>query len=159
MAKVTVGVVSHNSRLHLPACLSSVARQEEVDTEVIVVDNASADGSAAWVSGRSPTARLAANQDNRGFATAVNQGLGMASGEFVLPLNPDAVLLPGSLARWVELLEMHPRAAAARPRQGADALRLGLPLNAGGQWSWIRKVGADPASDAALGLADTCLTL
>ncbi len=89
--------------------------------DIIVVDNASTDGSAALVATRFPTVQLTINPDNRGFAIAVNQGLALATGEFVLLLNPDATLLPGALAQLLKFLETHPQVAAVGPRQWLDA--------------------------------------
>lgn len=126
MTQVTVIVVSYHSQEHLPACLASV-EQQRIPTEVIVVDNASPDGSATLVKNQFPKAHIVVNPNNLGFAAAVNQGLALAKGEFVLLLNPDAALLPGALSRLVEFLETHPRAAAAGPRQWLDADR---------SWQW-----------------------
>lgn len=120
MASVTVIVASYNSRTHLPACLASVLAPQGASFELIVVDNASTDGSAALVADQFPMARLVVNRENRGFAAAVNQGLAQAAGEFVLLLNPDAMLLPGALKTLVDFLEAHSHVAAVGPRQWLD---------------------------------------
>ncbi len=90
---VSVIVVSFNTCALLRACLASI----ESHHEVIVVDNASADGSADMVEAEFPRAILIRNQDNRGFGAANNQGLAVAKGELILLLNSDAEALPGAI--------------------------------------------------------------
>ncbi len=82
-------VVNYNTELHLSACLASIVPQA---FEVIVVDNASRDGSCEMVHRDFPTVRLIQNMVNRGFGAANNQGMALASGELILLLNSDCVL-------------------------------------------------------------------
>lgn len=89
---VSVILVTWNSAPFLPRCLAGFEEQTHEPTELIVVDNASADDSASIVSSRA--AHLIRNETNRGFSVAVNQGLRVAKGEFVLLLNPDCFLDP-----------------------------------------------------------------
>jgi N-acetylglucosaminyl-diphospho-decaprenol L-rhamnosyltransferase len=84
--------------------------------EVVVVDNASADGSAALVRERFPAVTLLANPRNLGFGAACNQGLRHSRGRYVLFLNPDAEVQGDSLAGLVRFLDARPRAAAAGGR-------------------------------------------
>ena len=79
--------------------------------EVIVVDNASADGSAAMLAQDYPWVRVVANSDNRGFTRANNQGLAISGGRFVLFLNPDTELAPDALRVMLDY-------AAAQPQVG-----------------------------------------
>lgn len=127
MVLVSVVVVTHQSRSQLSECLASATREADVPTELIVVDNASTDGGPDLVLAQFPDARLMINEENLGFAAAVNQGLGVAQGEFLLALNPDVVLLSGALRRLVEFLEGHPESACAAPRQWVDEDRT---------WQW-----------------------
>jgi GT2 family glycosyltransferase len=76
---------------------------------VIVIDNASADGSAEMAAAEFPGVRLIANPDNRGFAAANNQGLEIARGRNLLLLNPDTVVLDGAIDRMLAWLADHPR--------------------------------------------------
>ncbi|MBI4493200.1 MAG: glycosyltransferase family 2 protein [Chloroflexi bacterium] len=88
----------------------------EACLEVIVVDNGSTDGSGELVRAAFPQVRLVANTHNRGFAAGVNQGLALARGRYLLLLNSDARLEPGSLAALVACLDNHPRVAVVGPR-------------------------------------------
>jgi N-acetylglucosaminyl-diphospho-decaprenol L-rhamnosyltransferase len=80
--------------------------------EIIVVDNASSDGSAEMVQREFPDVQLIANAANRGFGAAANQGLKQAKGRYLLVLNADVRAMPGALARLVEFMDTHPEAAA-----------------------------------------------
>jgi hypothetical protein len=102
---LSVIIVAYNCRDELSACLESLgSRGGEVALETIVVDNASRDAAAEMVAGKFPAVRLIANQRNRGFAAANNQGLAVASGRNVLFLNPDTVVHAGALATLVRTL-------------------------------------------------------
>jgi GT2 family glycosyltransferase len=97
---VTAVVVNWNGADHLDGCLRSLLAQDHSDFDVLVVDNASTDGSAAilarWES-ESPTAtpvRVLRNQTNRGFAGAVNDALAETDAGAVLVCNPDARPMP-----------------------------------------------------------------
>lgn len=93
--KVSVIVVSYNTRDLLRRCLESL----EGVHEVIVVDNASRDGSPEMVESEFPSARLIRNRLNRGFGAANNQGLDLMTGELALLLNSDALASPGAISR------------------------------------------------------------
>jgi len=110
---VSVIIVSYNTRELLRECIESILCEQGkgLAVEVIVVDNASADGSAAMVAERFPQARLIANPDNRGFGAACNQGLEIAQGRYALILNADIRAQPGALQRLVGFMGAHPDAA------------------------------------------------
>ena len=91
MTRAGIVIVTWNSEQDIGACLQSVAGQCE---DVVVVDNASEDGTRGLVAGR-PGVRLITNTTNRGFAASVNQGVEALDNEMVLLLNPDAELLTG----------------------------------------------------------------
>ncbi len=111
-------VVSYGVRERLRRCLASMAPDASGGRlEVIVVDNASADGSAEAVRAEFPWARLIAHPDNRGFAAAANAGAGVASGEAFLILNPDTEAPPGLADLAARALRAHPRAGAVGFRQ------------------------------------------
>jgi hypothetical protein len=111
--EVSVIIVSYNTRELLRECIESILCEQGdgLAVEVIVVDNASADGSAAMVAERFPQVRLIANPDNRGFGAACNQGLEVARGRYALILNADIRAQPGALQRLVGFMDAHPDAA------------------------------------------------
>ena len=110
---VSVIIVSYNTRELLRECIESILCEQGdgLAVEVIVVDNASADGSAAMVAEQFPQVRLIANPDNRGFGAACNQGLEIAQGRYALILNADIRAQPGALQRLVAFMDAHPDAA------------------------------------------------
>ncbi|MBI4886426.1 MAG: glycosyltransferase family 2 protein [Acidobacteria bacterium] len=89
--EVSIVIVTWNGRRHLETCLPAATAQEGIATEVIVVDNGSTDGSAAFVRDRFPGVRLLALGENRGFAGGSNAGARDARGEFLAFLNNDAI--------------------------------------------------------------------
>ena len=111
--EVSVIIVSYNTRELLRECIESILCEQGdgLAVEVIVVDNASADGSAAMVAERFPQVRLIANPDNRGFGAACNQGMEVARGRYALILNADIRAQPGALQRLVGFMDAHPDAA------------------------------------------------
>jgi GT2 family glycosyltransferase len=108
---LTVIVVNWNTRELLRRCLLSVRRTRvTADAQVIVVDNASSDGSAEMVRAELPWVELIANDRNVGFGVANNQALPRARGRDVLLLNPDAELRDGALEPAIRYLAEHPEA-------------------------------------------------
>ncbi|MCP3903382.1 MAG: glycosyltransferase family 2 protein [Planctomycetes bacterium] len=105
---LTIVIVSWNTCPLLRSCLRSVyERLGPLAAEVIVVDNASDDGSAEMVEREFPGVHLIANRDNRGFAAANNQALPIARGRYVLLLNPDTVVLDDVLKQTVRYADAH----------------------------------------------------
>src|SRR5690606_12119132 len=95
-------IVSYNTRDYTLRCLESVHRQARgVDHEVVVVDNASADGSAEAIAAAFPTVRLVVSSENLGFARAVNRAAEDATGEYLLLLNPDTELVDDAVTTIV----------------------------------------------------------
>ena len=87
---LTLVIVSFQVRDCLERCLASLARRTNPPTtEIIVVDNASTDGSAAMVRAKFPSVQLIENKENLGFSRANNQGLKLAQGRYWMLLNPD----------------------------------------------------------------------
>ena len=105
-------VVNWNRKELLRACLASLARQEGIPFETIVVDNGSVDGSAEMASGEF-RARVIRNSENRGFCAANNQGIAAARGEFVALLNNDAEAEPGWLAALARACQRGPEVGMA----------------------------------------------
>lgn len=120
--RVSAVIVSYRSRDALGPCLDSLKScAASVPLEVIVVDNASEDGTADWLRSEHPEVELIANPDNRGFTRGVNQGLARARGESLFVLNPDCEVTPQALERLIAALEETRDAAAVAPllRDGA----------------------------------------
>lgn len=116
MADVSLAaiIVTYNSRREVDACLSSLfADLGTRPAQVIVVDNASSDDTAAHIAARWPSVTLLAQTVNRGFAAANN--IGLAAADVVLLLNPDTVVHPGALAALLAALAAHPNAGVAGP--------------------------------------------
>jgi GT2 family glycosyltransferase len=107
---VSVVVVSYNTRDWLETCLNSVRQAAPtLNVEIIVVDNASADGSADFLEKTFPAVRVIRNSQNAGFAKAVNQGAQVARGEYLLLLNPDGYLKPGAIDALVSFAKHNPQ--------------------------------------------------
>jgi GT2 family glycosyltransferase len=114
---LSVVVVSYNRRDLLARCLDSVlADTDDLEAEVIVVDNASRDDSAAMVAEAFPSVRLIANDDNVGFGRANNQAFAVAKGRYLLVLNPDTAVPPGTLSALLALADAHPDVGVIGPR-------------------------------------------
>lgn len=108
-SRLSVIVVNWNTRRFLERCLASLDETARgLDVETIVVDNGSADGSAAMVEERFPRVHLLRQSENLGFSKAVNLGLPSATGDLVLLLNSDTVLLPGTLEQSASRMEEDP---------------------------------------------------
>lgn len=101
----SVVIVSFNSAADLPACLDAVRRTTRVSHEILVVDNASTDGTPELVARSYPNVRLIRNQHNVGFARAANQAFHEAQGRTLLLLNPDAMVHEGAIDRCVAFLD------------------------------------------------------
>jgi GT2 family glycosyltransferase len=104
---VSVIIVTWNSAHYIRWCLDAVLSQQ-VDTRIIVVDNASSDSTIEILRTYGPRITLVTNDRNVGFAVATNQGIELAIGQYLLLLNPDAVLQHQALAAMVELMEANP---------------------------------------------------
>ena len=115
-AELAVVIVNYNSGAYLERCLASLqAHRGDLDIDVLVVDNASADGSQSAIAATHPWARLIENRDNTGLSAAWNQGTKQTGAPLILLLNPDAELWRGTLADYVGVARKHPRAGIVGP--------------------------------------------
>lgn len=113
LARVTVVVVTWQGAARIQACLSAVLGQEPAAAfEVLVVDNASTDGTADLLAGRYPQVRLVRAPRNLGFAGGNALALAEVTTEYVALVNDDAEPAPGWLAALVEHLDADPRCGA-----------------------------------------------
>lgn len=115
--KLTTVLCNYNTRDALARALESLlATQGDLAAEIIVVDNASRDGSAEMVRQRFPAVTVIESGANRWFSGGNNLGLRAARGEYALILNPDTIIPPGALATLVAYLDEHPTVGAVSPR-------------------------------------------
>ena len=126
--KLSIIVVSFNVKGHLGLCLDAALKAMDemgsVQSELIVLDNASSDGTVDWVASNYPRVKLISSQENLGFSKGNNRAYQESSGEWVLLLNPDTVVAEDTFA----LVLSH---AEANPKIGA----IGVPMYDGsGRW-------------------------
>jgi N-acetylglucosaminyl-diphospho-decaprenol L-rhamnosyltransferase len=117
---VTIVIVTYNNRHFMGPCLGSIRAHAGVPVQVVVVDNASSDGTPELIAAEFPEVELVRNAGNVGFPPACNQGARLARGGHVLFLNPDTELLPGALPACVAEL-------AGDPGVGIVGCRLSYP--------------------------------
>ena len=137
MTKLTIIIVSYNTREELTACLHSLHRPlAAASHEVVVVDNGSIDGSPDAVRSGWPNARLIETGENIGYARANNRAIRATASELILLLNSDTVVPPSAIDALVRELDRHPRVAIVGPRlvdaDGRPELSVGSmigPLN------------------------------
>lgn len=115
--RLDIVIVSYNARPDLETCLRSLrATPPATPTQVIVVDNASSDGSPAAVRASLPPPHLIELTENVGFARGNNAGIRAGHGDLILLLNSDTIVPPGAIDALVAALVAEPGAAAAGPR-------------------------------------------
>src|SRR5947207_15607689 len=100
--RVSVTIVTYNSGRFIKRCLESVLVQRYPYKEVIVIDNASRDGTVDILEQFEDRCQIVYNDENIGFAAAQNQAIGLSSGDWVLTLNPDVLLLPNFIQSHYE---------------------------------------------------------
>lgn len=113
---VSVIIVSFNTKELTRKALQALFRTDTQPKQVIVVDNASTDGSVEMVHVEFPNVTVIANAENKGFAEANNQGLAIANQPYVWFLNSDTETGSQTLGQLVEYMEAHPRVGAAGPQ-------------------------------------------
>jgi N-acetylglucosaminyl-diphospho-decaprenol L-rhamnosyltransferase len=120
---LSIVILNFNTRDQLRVCLESLQQEgstslsgASIRAEVVVVDNASSDGSAAMVAAEFPWVRLIRSPRNGGFAYGNNQALARCEGAMVLLLNPDTTMPRGGLARLMACLDDHPEAGIVGPK-------------------------------------------
>jgi len=115
---VTVSIVNHSNRAAVLAGLAVLLHEPDrrAAVEVVVVDNASDDGSVEAVQARHPDVRVLARPERHGFGANHNAALVEARGGYVLLLNDDTVVCPGTIDRLVGYLDAHPAVALVGPR-------------------------------------------
>ena len=112
--QLSIIIVNYNVKHFLEQCLCSVEKAaQHITCEVLVVDNNSTDGSMAYLKPKFPWVRFIENKDNPGFGRANNQALQLATGNYILFLNPDTLLPENCLETSLAFMDANPRAGAA----------------------------------------------
>ncbi len=133
MTDVAIVIVSYNARADLERCLASLHDAAPAAShEIVVVDNASTDGSVS-AARRWPAVRVIESKTNRGFASANNLGIRTTVSRNVLLLNSDTIVPAGAIDRLLAALDRHPDAAVVGPRlidgSGQAELSFGAMIN------------------------------
>jgi len=111
--KLSIVIICWNDLKVLPDCLRSITSgTNNLEYEIIISDNGSTDGSVEFVHKNYPAARVVENNANLGYARGNNAGIRVATGEYVLILNPDTIVHEGSLEKWLRFADQHPEAGA-----------------------------------------------
>lgn len=122
--RISVNVVTWNSMAYVPNLLASLAEQETPDFTVTVVDNASTDGTLAWIRESRPDTAVLRNFRNQGFSRAYNQAVSLAfsrwgdaglDSRYVLIANPDVEFAPNALRQMLAMMDANPGVAACGP--------------------------------------------
>jgi len=115
--ELSVIIVSFNVRDYLIQAVASVIEATiSVDSEIIVVDNCSSDGSPEAIGLQFSNVRVIRNERNIGFAAACNEGIRASSGQFILILNPDTIVQPDAITVALGFIKQHPETGAAGAR-------------------------------------------
>jgi GT2 family glycosyltransferase len=115
--EISIVTVSFNGREYLRRCLRSLLEHTRgLEYEVVVVDNASQDGSADMVAEEFPSVRLLRRPSNAGLSTALNQGIRLSGGEMTVLLNPDVELRDNPFPAMARYLRDHPEVGILGPR-------------------------------------------
>jgi GT2 family glycosyltransferase len=120
---LSIVILNYNTREHLRACITALLAEGStslaggsIRAEVLVVDNASSDGSADMIAAEFPWVGLIRSPRNGGFAFGNNQALRRARGATILLLNPDTLMPSGGIGRLLERLRAHPEAGIVGPK-------------------------------------------
>jgi GT2 family glycosyltransferase len=113
MSRVSIQIVTFNSEKYIKDCLESVLQQSYPIHQVIVVDNASTDGTLEISKEYRHEVTFIENRENRGFAFAHNQAFRLSQGDYILVLNPDVILHPDYVRQIVGYMKDHPHVGSA----------------------------------------------
>jgi O-antigen biosynthesis protein len=115
--QLSIIIVNYNVKYFLEHCIvSAIAACKNIAAQIIVVDNASSDGSVALLQQKYADVICIANHENIGFAAANNQGLSIATGDYILYLNPDTIVAEDCFEKCLQYLQQHPDVGALGPK-------------------------------------------
>lgn len=129
---ISAVLVSWNTKVMTIACIDSLLNTlhaERISHEVILVDNASVDGTVEAVLSVHPKVKIIQNSENLGFSRAANRGLFSSCGEIVLLLNTDILLHEGGLSRMLSILKRNPSCGLAGPALSSDEKGVHIELS------------------------------
>lgn len=146
--KASVIIPNYNGKKFLKSCFKSL-KVQDLAMEIIVIDNASQDGSAEYIKENYPELTLIENKENLGFAAAVNQGINASSSEYVFLLNNDVELEPSCISNLIKCIEKDENifAVASKMVQYNDISKMD---DAGDEYTilgWTKKVGDGKSPD------------
>jgi GT2 family glycosyltransferase len=110
--RVSIHIVSWNSITHIPTCLDALSTQVTPEMSVMIVDNASVDGTVPWIEEHYPHFHLLRNTRNLGYCRGHNQAIRLTKSDYILFLNPDVIIGDGWIERGVAYLDAHPDVGA-----------------------------------------------
>jgi GT2 family glycosyltransferase len=111
--KLSIIIVNYNVKHFLEQCVLSVKKAlAGIEGEIYVVDNNSVDGSVEMIQSKFPEVKLIANKENTGFSKANNQAIRIASGEYILLLNPDTIVEEDTFSTCIQFMDLHQDAGA-----------------------------------------------
>lgn len=116
MIDVSIIIVNWNTKQHLLNCLDSLSNSNYYTQEIIVVDNASSDGSIDAVTSRFPTTKIIENNENLGFSKANNIGIWQSTGRYICLINSDVIVLDRCIEKLMEFMDKNPSIGLAGPR-------------------------------------------
>ncbi len=113
---ISVVIVSYNSRDYIDACIASLQRTLPPNAEIVIVDNASPDGTADYIAAHHPSVKLIAHTDNAGFAVGNNLAVAHARGKYIVFINPDTTVEAGWLEPMIDVLEQASNVGLVTPK-------------------------------------------
>jgi GT2 family glycosyltransferase len=137
MKQISIVIVTWNCRRYIEECLDSLAHyRRDPSAEIIVVDNASSDGTPEFVRESYPEVLLVDSKVNLGFPRGTNVGIQKCSGKYLFLINPDVRVLEGCIEKMLTYLETNPRVGLLGPRMlGGDGLPYRSYMGAPTLWS------------------------
>lgn len=146
---ISVIIPNYNGKHFLEKCFESLERQENCSFEVIIIDNASKDGSAEYIKTHYPEFTLIQNRENLGFAAAVNKGINVSNAEYLFLLNNDIELEPDCIFNLLKCIEKDGNIFAVSSKMIQYSQRNKMD-DAGDEYTilgWTKKVGYDKSPD------------
>ncbi len=143
MIDLSILIVNYNVKEFLQNLLESLLKATaDISSEIIIVDNASDDGSVETIRTKYPRVKLIANEVNQGFGVANNQALEIAKGEFILFINPDTIVKEDTITRMISFFKSNPEAglAGCKVLNPDGSIQLACRRSFPGPWTSFTKV-------------------